>query len=262
MQPRQRRAKPPSLPTVVENSASSSRLRYGATSPEELLLFVKIECNRRNPGLSRSQNKALLRGPLASTDLPRTKTKETFLTEILAIFDDLLFGSTVAARASLEFSGTRTPILSRTYGDTILEAGHRVTITVETMVGIGKTHTQRLWHYAGTLLHEMVHAYIDLYISPGIRIPRFLAYTGQTGHGFLWQDIAYTVETAFNAMTGAKIDLGRQLDLVRELRNWHNDDWREVDTVIRWGLKPEGKRDRISRKFSEVGELVQKTGRK
>jgi hypothetical protein len=181
---------------------------------------------------------------------------------MLSIFDDLLFGSTVAARTSLEFSGTRTPILSRTYGETILEAGHRVTITVETMVGIGKTHTQRLWHYAGTLLHEMVHAYIDLYISPGIRIPRFLAYTGETGHGFLWQDIAYTVETTFNAMTGAKVDLGRQLDLGRELGQWPKADWRDVDTVSRWGLKPGGKRERISRRFSEVKELVRKTGMK
>jgi len=153
-------------------------------------------------------------------------------------------------------------MLSRTLGE-MRASGEHATVTIYTIMAIGKTHTERLWHCAATLLHEMVHAYIALYISHDHeRRAKPLAVRGDSGHGFLWHDIAYVVETSFNAVTGAKIDVGRQMALLRELSVWPKTDWKDVNTVEKWGLEPEWLRERVSRKFSEAVEAVRKSSKK
>jgi hypothetical protein len=94
-----------------------------------------------------------------------------------------------------------------------------------------------LW--AGTLLHEMIHAYLYLFMLPKkTRTKKFEA-DGRTGHGLAWQDIAYVLEKRTNSSNMIRLpddlDLGRDISLEFELKRWKNKP--TIDRK-RWNFEP------------------------
>jgi len=85
----------------------------------------------------------------------------------------------------------------------------------------------------GTLLHEMIHAYILLFLKRD----RVLELEGKTGHGFVWQEIAYALTIAINDPSlinfHHKLDLGRDDSLMYELER-HGAH--VVVDASKWGL--------------------------
>lgn len=230
-------------------SSSSGPLKLDDfQSPEDLLSFIKLEISRRHTGLNRSQYAALFRCYSAEKEYPNL-TKQEFLTTMLSVFDDLFFGSTISARTTLVFPDTAA-FRRGAYGVLTMKNDNDGVIEIYSLHNPLKRHTQNLWRYAGTLLHEMVHAFIFYHLSDDRFDTDALAMHGCSGHGFLWHDIAYEVETAFVTMTKADIDIGRQLALLKELRCWPKNNWRHVEPEIerRWNLRPESMWDRIIRK--------------
>jgi hypothetical protein len=83
----------------------------------------------------------------------------------------------------------------------------------------------------------MVHGYIGYYLSCKYNYlgHQPLEFSGKTGHGFLFQDIAHIVEMAFSDLTKKTISLGRQRAFSLELSRW-KDGACKVDAARRWGL--------------------------
>jgi hypothetical protein len=119
----------------------------------------------------------------------------------------------------------------------------------------GTTFEQRVQSYLGTLLHEMLHAYLVLYVRgeydphPGCHLG-----VGHTHHGVAWQNIAQALEQAVNdpKLLGLQLDLGRQDSLDLELYyTEERNGFMGVDRPgqpmdpERWGLK---RRDGLQKK--------------
>ncbi|PMD13804.1 hypothetical protein NA56DRAFT_736828 [Hyaloscypha hepaticicola] len=71
----------------------------------------------------------------------------------------------------------------------------------------------------GRLLHEMTHAFLELYSCWYTLCREFLQHLGPAGHGFAWQDIAHTVEKAADNPNSLNIpvQLGRYDSLLVDL---------------------------------------------
>ena len=70
----------------------------------------------------------------------------------------------------------------------------------------------------GTLLHEMVHAFLRIYRTPTIPHKEFLL-TGWTGHASAWQEAAHAVEVASKdpGLLDLRLDLSRKRSFIYEL---------------------------------------------
>jgi hypothetical protein len=129
----------------------------------------------------------------------------------------------------------------------------------------GTTFEQRVQSYLGTLLHEMLHAYLVLYVRgeydphPGCHLG-----VGHTHHGVAWQNIAQALEQAVNdpKLLGLQLDLGRQNSLDHELYyTEERNGFMGVDKPgqsmdpKRWGLE---RRDELQKKIiAEHAPLLQ-----
>jgi hypothetical protein len=72
--------------------------------------------------------------------------------------------------------------------------------------------------YLGVLLHEMLHAYIAIYLctcNEGCNA-LYGAAMGRSGHGDLWIDAAFAIEQATGPLLGMRLDLGREGGLKSE----------------------------------------------
>jgi hypothetical protein len=69
---------------------------------------------------------------------------------------------------------------------------------------------------------------------------KVLTARGKSGHGFLWHDIAYAVEHAFNTKAGSRLDIGRPIALGAELDLWNKADWRNFNFIRRWKINVVG----------------------
>jgi hypothetical protein len=80
-----------------------------------------------------------------------------------------------------------------------------------------------LRRYLGTLLHEMIHAFIHIYIclSPSCEA-QTAQLEGSGGHGITWHRLALAFEEFAGNWLGLELDLGRA-DVVSELGNGKSD---------------------------------------
>ena len=80
-----------------------------------------------------------------------------------------------------------------------------------------------LRRYLGTLLHEMIHAFIHIYIclSPSCEA-QTAQLEGSGGHGITWHRLALAFEEFAANWLGLELDLGRA-DVVSELGNGKSD---------------------------------------
>jgi len=77
---------------------------------------------------------------------------------------------------------------------------------------------ERLQGYIQTLLHEMIHAFINNYACFCSRCKkRYKQQAGRTGHGLAWRTIAYKVENFVHNELGLELDLNRVVAAADEL---------------------------------------------
>jgi hypothetical protein len=75
---------------------------------------------------------------------------------------------------------------------------------------------ERMLGYIGTLLHEMLHSFIQNYACAcDICGEEFKSCEGQTGHGCTWQSIAYAVESFVCTCLVSQLILGEQIQWPR-----------------------------------------------
>jgi len=96
---------------------------------------------------------------------------------------------------------------------------------------------ERLLDCLGTLLHEMCHAFIGIWGCTDTMCKTKIENRGKRGHGFAWQDIAYSVERACRdpGFLGLSLDLGRWQSLEKELKV--SGATHPID-LGRWGFPP------------------------
>ncbi|PMD38387.1 hypothetical protein L207DRAFT_585289 [Hyaloscypha variabilis F] len=77
---------------------------------------------------------------------------------------------------------------------------------------------ERLRIYIQTLLHEMIHAFIQIYACFCSRCKtKYEDQEGKTGHGQAWQSIAYEIEIFVRNELGLDLDLNRVISIAEEL---------------------------------------------
>lgn len=115
-----------------------------------------------------------------------------------------------------------------------------------------ETRAQRMQRYIETLPHEMIHAFIQIYTCGCADcVKKYKVYEGEgkTGHGRIWQVMAYAVETFSCNELGLKLDLSRTHSLAKEIYatgvempyrdclDWELDDERVEDLCELYHLK-------------------------
>jgi hypothetical protein len=146
----------------------------------------------------------------------------------MPIFDRLFFFKSLRGRLHIIPTGKYS---KKTYGWTEDTSNNKAKIVVNTSWEDGKT---RVLKHIATTLHEMIHAFLLIYMLPYYRDERPSFYgDGYTGHGAAWQDIAYALETAVNdpRFLDLKLDLGRGTALRGEINKAS-----ELIDPARWGL--------------------------
>ena len=213
----------------------AKHLKPHSHTPAELLILVAEESSKRGSDLSDVQRQAITR---FHPDPNPNVTKKAFLNNMLTVFDDLFFGSNLAAVTTIHCVAEK--VSERGIEGTAclnwITGRMRIQIWIQDRI---ENPIMRFWAYAGVLLHETVHCYLWLYLSRKYQNPFKvpLELRGKTGHGYLFQDLAYITVWAFFEMTGMEICLGRQRSLVRELSYWPKD-FARVDVESRWGMDP------------------------
>lgn len=84
----------------------------------------------------------------------------------------------------------------------------------------------------GTLLHEICHAFLDLYACSQCSLAEVRQFRG---HGFAWQRVAYWVEAFAQEKLDLPLDLGR-FDGIKF--HWkHMEILPSMEEMLRWGLR-------------------------
>ncbi|KAF4634830.1 hypothetical protein G7Y89_g3279 [Cudoniella acicularis] len=126
-----------------------------------------------------------------------------------------------------------------------------------------RSRQERLTMYLGTMLHEMVHAFLNLWACHSRKCrARSFEKIGEFDHGVAWQEIAHAVETAANS---AELNLGLSLRRKSMLLSEVVKSKMELSEAIvlsEWGMDyAEVERELRSKKRSRHGEDVEERGR-
>jgi hypothetical protein len=132
-------------------------------------------------------------------------------------------------------------------------------------------------NYIESLLHEMIHAIIQIYTCHCADCGnKYKTEEGTTGHGRTWQDIAHAVEKfCFNEL-GLKLDLGRAPRLAEEINAAYTKilDTYELDCALvyeharklrgwikSWGneVLPSGLDSKNDRKDNNIGQGAERS---
>jgi hypothetical protein len=99
----------------------------------------------------------------------------------------------------------------------------------------------RLLKYLGTLLHEMIHVFFDLWACNHISCHPKLERRGATGHGWAWQDTTFALEKACRDKTFLGLDLstGRAESLAHEVNTAGLNIPPSGELRERWGIESE-----------------------
>jgi len=96
---------------------------------------------------------------------------------------------------------------------------------------IPRGNEERVLKHMATLLHGIIHAFLDVYMLRRENKSRF-DLNGYTGHGQFWQGIAYAMETAVSPLLGVSLDLGRESALWQEIQEAEGE---RID-ASRWSM--------------------------
>ena len=213
-----------------------------------------IVANSKNEGIKLTvlQQKALKDYETAKTVALGTSTKK--LAELYEpIFDSLFFLGTLKGRVKVTASGEPTEF-SGAYGYARADSKYpdRAKIVVNTLYddGLG-----RMLKHVATLLHEMIHAFLLIYMARRYHwLPAYFNNgRGYTGHGTAWHDIAYALEQAVKRLMGVHLELGREISMWTELQKAKRRG--EKIDPSKWGLS--GKRNRSPERLLAQHSILQ-----
>jgi hypothetical protein len=149
-----------------------------------------------------------------------------------------------------------------TSGDEDIPDGYACVIRIakphETRVPVvGDPH---MIHYAETLLHEMLHAYFDIYVCRHNKAcdQESDSMVGRGGHQKSWQEAALIIERSTTRLLGYRFDMDRHNGLMSD---WKSDEtiianWNEID-LLRRGINPQELYQDIQDYCDEDGEEKQ-----
>jgi len=204
-----------------------TNLHQSSHDPTLLAEAITSICLKRPPHLAPGQETALSKftEEAGLYELPDQRVdqyhEKSIITAYFHLFDDLFFEGNVGKFCEVAlFKGfldsKRTRAMFDTLGkDNQREKRYEIRIHATTKVANQK---KRLVHYLGTLLHEMVHVFLQLYACE--ECARKTEGLGLTGHGWAWMEVATAVKDAVGkkGLLGRDYPLGRLVGLVMELR--------------------------------------------
>jgi hypothetical protein len=224
-----------------------AKLRH---SPPDLVKKAEDETRRREKNLSQNQQSALAEYKQQQIYKRLSSNKfrdEDVIRVYFDFFDELFYCGSLKKYCKVKLSSLSIKKLAdlkwRAFFWGSPPKAHlvRVVIRIFRRDVITDNMTRRIF-YLGSLLHEMTHAFLELYSCWHSSCRLCLQHLGPTGHGFAWQDIAYAVEKAANdpKFLNLPVELGRydslhlELDEIKEhvpyldLSRWGSDK-REPD---------------------------------
>jgi hypothetical protein len=162
-------------------------------------------------------------------------TRTNVLKTYFHLFDELFFGS-LGIHCEL-----RSSVISpRTDGAELTGrseelGGGRNRIIINLRESEGRTRSEALSRYVGTLLHEMIHVFIYCWACDHGRCADGSGSHGR-GHGPVWQDAAYALELAAKerGFLGLNISLRRLDALAMEVHM--TSKWPTASMLARWNL--------------------------
>jgi hypothetical protein len=231
-----------------EKHLPTNQLKLSRHSPLDLAERVKEWSGRRDHNLNPRQRATMghyRTAQIFSTRNTGNYKEEDILEAYFKLVDDLFFGGTLAAYCKLNLIPT-----PRFENGGHHKMGDCQKNTTEDFFGyIEKTcciiriwtrhdiadHRARRLAQLGTMIHEMIHAYFQIYSCENQVCRDKLEHLGKTGHGFAWQDAAYAIVIAANNMKylNLPIELSRCSSMVSELRAFNV--MKSID-LGRWGM--------------------------
>jgi hypothetical protein len=145
------------------------------------------------------------------------------------LFDKLFFFGTIKERCRVQFSSVESRV-SRLQGYSkfsavgIVAFGERPKLRAKIKLYSGNEteprRRLRLIGYIGTLLHEMIHTFLELWSCPNRDCNRRHEANGVTGHGYLFLDISYALQRAAmdRGLLGLDLDVTNECSLAEELK--------------------------------------------
>jgi SprT-like family len=230
---------------------SIQKLEIGQHSPRDLVTHFKATSQRRRSQLSPLQKSAM---KYFTNDLPQSLEVAKLSSEFLSyfprlnvvmwnyfdLFDQLFFFGSLQKYCKVVLSPDCN---EGSKGDFRYdEKSNDCIITIYDTLP-ESTFEDRVQDYVGTLLHEMIHAFISIYSQRG---DGYCPDHGYTGHGLAWQFIAHAAEQAVSdpKLLGLQLDLGRGSSLYLEMYVTEEysgvtglDGSGQVMDPERWGFK-------------------------
>lgn len=172
------------------------------------------------------------------------------LTAYQTLFDDMFFFGSLFQRChgrichatgnNIHIKGqtTRGTRYKLKWLDRLLDRETPLEVEITVFRDEDTNRPRRLKGYLETLLHEMCHAFFDLYGCRFDGCYNVWEKQGAKGHGHAWQDIALAVEIAAadKNLLGLSLDLGRKNSLAVEMV-YEERSAASNDELARWGME-------------------------
>ncbi|QSZ32321.1 hypothetical protein DSL72_001895 [Monilinia vaccinii-corymbosi] len=221
------------------------RARFFKHRPADLVLAVRSYIQPRDLRLTDMQNEAIRKWNeidiMNCTDQFLSVLTKAILEKYFHIFDDLFFGGTLGEKVTIVASATPNDDAGlRGIARQDFDSTHNCYVPKSTITIYDHQDPifgKRMRFFFNTLVHEMCHAFFQVYRCVGSCCDNdSLLELGPTGHGIMFQELAYDIErmAARKSVLGFKLNLGRYFNLLRDI--WDEADWKDRMDVSRWGF--------------------------
>ena len=184
--------------------------------PEELTFYLEQTLRNMRPDTKAWANDTLTyihNHLLPSVDLTDPSRLRNLLREYMAVFDSLLFsGSLISKAVGHRVTLTIRPLDRNRLGQTtsnmkggLLDTEIAISPILCSRTVSDSRRQQLITKYLSTLVHEMLHAYFNIFCdSWGMSNVKYL---GATGHGACWQRAAHEIEDFLRQELGVDLCL-------------------------------------------------------
>jgi len=227
------RTENPRLIHVGQSDDGSTRidlLEFAGHIPEQLNFTLKRFAERRGACRTRCQVAAISRFNIAIKEQSHQILEDNcLLMEYFNIFDQIFFFGCLKGLVNVEFKLEMTNrddfgICAHQHHDLAsrqtIPDNFAASISIRNLSRDPNYSPQRtrLEKYLGTLLHEMLHAYLGIYMCDCCPRCHQLSdrIMGTSGHGPTWHEAAFALEQATHPLIGRKLELGRRNGMISE----------------------------------------------
>jgi hypothetical protein len=217
---------------INDVSVNFRKLSLYGHDPLQLSMVLQSIAKRQGINLLRSQREGIIQfGELTRQLSPNQELENDLLLEqFFNVFSDIFFNSALRGLCKVQFYPQISP---QKHGECIspyhsLLGRQRIPENFASLINLKSRVTdarfqnmnpaKRPRKYLGTLLHEMLHAFLGIYICDGKRCSsrvecrnRYLTAIGRKGHKEEWQWAALEFEKAALALLGEELDIHRSL---------------------------------------------------